>query len=95
MKTSALQPMAAASDDNGRMTKDIALIKDVPINIQARLGTATLTVEKLFSLRGGEVVELDQGLDDAVTFYMDDKPIARGHLVAVDDHYGIEISEIL
>jgi len=103
MKTSSLQTFEsseeAAIQDGAGVTplqkRNIALIRDVPVNVTVVLGTATLTVERLFSLRPGEIIELDQSLDETVTFYMGDKPIARGHLVAVEDRYGIELAEIL
>lgn len=81
--------------DTSLAERDIALIRDVPVRIVAELGSATLTIEKLFALKRGDVVELDQGLDEIITFYMKDKPVARGNLVAVGDQYGIELTEIL
>lgn len=105
MKTSAAHsletPMSADAQGTYRdrepslAQSGMSLIRDVPVRITARLGSATLTIERLFSLKSGDIVELDQQLDDVITFYMGDKPIARGSLVAVGDHYGIELAEIL
>lgn len=103
MKTSAAQQLESADipeptgvhAKNTLAHRDLSLIRDVSVNITAKLGTASLTVEKLFSLKAGDIVELEQHLDEMIVFYMDDKPIARGNLVVVEDNYGVEIVEIL
>ena len=77
------------------LKRDLALLGHVSVPLQVMLGSTELTVERLFALKAGETVALDVGLDDPVALRLDGKTIARGHLVAVGDHFGLRITEIL
>ena len=79
---------------DGTLARDFSLIKDVEVCLTARLGGATLTVDQLFALSSGAVLPLDTRLDEEVALYLDEQLVARGNIVAVDDSFGIEISEI-
>lgn len=73
---------------------DIALLGDVEIALEARLGEATLTISDLTALKSGSVVILDRSLADHADIYLNGKMIARGEIVAVDKSFGIRITEI-
>lgn len=73
---------------------DIALLGDVEIALEARLGEATLTISDLTALKSGSVVTLDRSLADHADIYLNGKMIARGEIVAVDKSFGIRITEI-
>ena len=75
--------------------RNLALLGHVNVRLDVLIGSAELSVEKLFSLGKGDSIELDAGLDAPVTLQLDGKPIARGHLVAAGDYFGLKISEIL
>lgn len=75
--------------------RDLSLIRDVNVSLNARVGTASLSVDKLFSLKEGEVVELAEAVDQPIVLELDGKPVARGHLVAVEDRFGIRITDVL
>jgi flagellar motor switch protein FliN/FliY len=75
--------------------RNLALLGHVNVRLDVLLGSTELSVEKLFSLSKGESIVLDTELDAPVTLQLDGKPIARGHLVAVGDCFGLKISEIL
>ena len=78
-----------------RVPRDIELIRHVEVALAAHIGTATLSIEKLYALREGDVVTLNELVDEPVTLLIDNRPVARGQLVAVEDHLGVEITEIL
>jgi flagellar motor switch protein FliN/FliY len=65
------------------------------VRLDVVLGAAEMSVEKLFSLGKGDSVALDAHLDAPVTLQLDGKSIARGQLMAVGDHFGLKITEIL
>lgn len=75
--------------------RNLALLGHVNVRLDVLLGSAELSVEKLFSLGKGDSVVLDTELDAPVTLQLDGKAIARGYLVAVGDSFGLKISEIL
>lgn len=77
------------------LSRDLGLIKHVMVELVVQAGTASLSVDALFALKGGDVVLLQQQVNEPMTLCLDGKPVARGRLVAVDDHFGIQISDIL
>lgn len=95
LELSELDPTAVEIDDETLVSRDFALIRDVSVEMSAVVGEARLSVEELFGLKAGAVLKLEQGVDEPLTFLLDGKPVARGHLVAVDDHFGVRISEVL
>lgn len=74
--------------------RDLAMLGHVSVHLEVVLGTTTTTVEELFALKAGNALTLDTELDAPVALQLNGKTIARGHLVAVDDHFGIKIVEI-
>ena len=73
---------------------NIELIKDVKVNIQVVLGEAELPVEELFGLGQDSVVKLDREITAPVDIVLNGKVIARGKLVAADDNFGVQITQI-
>ena len=70
------------------------LVGHVKVKLSVTLGTAELTIDKLFSLAANDVVSLDRDLEAPVDVRLNDKVIARGTLVAVGDNFGVRITEI-
>lgn len=71
------------------------LVEHVKVKLSVTLGGAEMPLSKLFSLTAGDVVTLDRDVDAPVDIRMHGKLIARGHLVAVGDRFGVRISEIV
>ncbi|NVN11099.1 MULTISPECIES: flagellar motor switch protein FliN [Nguyenibacter] len=77
-------------------TGQMEAIYDIPVKITAVIGTATMPVSQLLRLGRGAVVELDKKLGEAVDIYANNRLIARGEVVVVDDsHIGVTMTEIL
>lgn|SRR5690348_7176420 len=74
--------------------RDLAVLGHVAVKLEVVLGQVTTTVEDLFGLQEGSTLTLDAELDAPVALQLNGKTIARGHLVAVDDHFGLKIVEI-
>jgi flagellar motor switch protein FliN/FliY len=73
----------------------LELVKDMPVDVEVKLGSATLTVEKILELKAGAVIALDRAVDEPVDVYVNGKLVARGQLVASDDAFGVRLTEIL
>ena len=73
----------------------LALLMDVPLKISVELGRTKLAVREVLDLQSGAVVELDRMAGDPVDVLVNDKLMARGEVVVVDDRFGIRITEIL
>ena len=83
------------SQGKGVIEKDYSLIEDVEVSLSAYIGDAQVPVGELFSMTKGSVVSLNTKLNEPVVLYIKDKAVAKGNIVAVDDSFGVEISEII
>lgn len=97
-------PMAtamAASSDNAKepkrdgTTEGLEAIFDIPVQVSAVLGTATMQVSQLLKLGRGAVVELDRKVGEAVDIYVNNRLVARGEVVIVDERLGVTMTEII
>jgi flagellar motor switch protein FliN/FliY len=93
--TGRVQDESEASSPGDFRRQDLSLIGHLDVRLTAVLGHAELTVDELFKLRQGSVLQLDESLDDTVTLMLNGKAIATAHLVAVGENFGVKISEIL
>lgn len=75
--------------------RNLSLLGHVKVRVDVYLGSAELSVKKLFSLSQGDAIELDADLDAPVSLMLEGKTIARGQLVAAGDCFGLKITEIL
>lgn len=71
------------------------LLKNVKVHLSVSIGTCELTVKDLLELKDESVLTLNKDTKDPVDVTLDGKLIARGHLVAVDDNFGVRITEII
>ena len=75
---------------------DLDAIYDVPVTVSAVLGKATMQVSHLLRLGRGAVVELDRKLGEAIDIYVNNRLVARGEVVMIDDdRLGITMTEIV
>ena len=75
-------------------TVDMDLVSHVDVDLTAIIGSAQISIKKLFSLKTGDTITLDESLNSDIILEIDNKPVAKGKLVAVDDCFGVEITEI-
>ena len=75
--------------------KDLEAVYDIPVQISAVLGRSTMPVHQLLKLGRGAVVELDRRVGEAIDIYVNNRLIARGEVVVVDEHLGVTMTEII
>jgi flagellar motor switch protein FliN/FliY len=88
-------PSAPGADDGDKTATDLAPIFDVPVSISAVLGRATLSVSQLLQLNSGSVLELDRRVGEAIDIYVNNRLVARGEVVIVDERLGVTMTEII
>ncbi len=77
-------------------TGDLGAIYDIPVQVSAVLGRATMQVSQLLKLGRGAMIELDRKLGEAVDIYVNNRLVARGEVVMVgDNRLGITMTEIV
>ena len=90
--TEAAQPRPQA----GTTARELEAVYDIPVQVSAVLGRATMQVSQLLKLGRGAVVELDRKLGEAVDIYVNNRLVARGEVVMVDDNrLGVTMTEIV
>lgn len=90
-ENAAAQEFTAASSSD----IDLEVVYDVPLQISAVLGKASMKISQLVRLSRGSVIELDKKVGDAVEVFVNDRLVAKGEIVLVDQKIGITITEIL
>ncbi|MDZ4298820.1 MAG: FliM/FliN family flagellar motor switch protein [Moraxellaceae bacterium] len=75
--------------------RDIGLVKHVLVELSVEVGTVEMSIDELFELKSGGLVKLQQQVNEPATLRLDGKAVARGNLVAVDDNFGVQLTEIL
>ncbi|MBE7210520.1 MAG: flagellar motor switch protein FliN [Gluconacetobacter diazotrophicus] len=89
---------SAADGDPGqpRSAQDLEAVYDIPVTVSAVLGKTTMQVSQLLKLGRGAVVGLDRKLGEAIDIFVNNRLIARGEVVMVDDNrLGITMTEII
>ena len=86
----------ATLDEAGvKSATDLATVFDVPVNISAVLGKAHMTVAQLLKLNRGSVLELDRKVGEAIDIFVNNRLVARGEVVVVEDRLGVTMTEII
>lgn len=78
-----------------RTASDLEAVYDVPVSIAAVLGRTHMGVADLLKLDKGDVVELDRKVGEAIDIYVNNRLVARGEVVLVEDRLGVTMTEII
>jgi flagellar motor switch protein FliN len=89
----ALPPDEDTSRPHG--ASDLEAVYDIPVQVSAVLGKATMQVNQLLKLGRGAVVELDRKVGEAIDIYVNNRLVARGEVVVVEDKLGVTMTEII
>ena len=90
---------AGMLDENGgsqvHAASDLEAVFDVPVNVSAVLGKSHLQVSQLLKLGPGAVIELDRKVGEAIDIYVNNRLVARGEVVLVEERLGVTMTEII
>ena len=75
--------------------QDLEAVFDVPVTVSAVLGKSGMEVSQLLKLGKGTIVELDRKVGEAIDIYVNDRLVARGEVVLVEDRLGVTMTEII
>lgn len=98
MELDSFEGEAAAlegAEESVHSAADLAPVYDVPVNIQAVLGRAHVEVAALLRLTRGSLIELDRKVGEAIDIYVNNRLVARGEVVVIDDRLGVTMTEII
>ena len=92
----AVAESAALAEDNSDLgAADLEAVFDVPVQVSAVLGSSRMEVGELLRLGPGTVLELDRKVGEAIDIYVNNRLIARGEVVLVEDKLGVTMTEII
>ena len=78
-----------------RIAADLEAVFDVPVQVSAVLGRSRMDVADLLKLGPGTVLELDRKVGEAIDIYVNNRLVARGEVVLVEDKLGVTMTEII
>lgn len=84
-----------ADEVEARSAQELEPVFDIPVKVQAVLGKSQLEVSQLLKLAPGAVIELDRKVGEAIDIYVNNRLVARGEVVLVEDHLGVTMTEII
>ena len=80
---------------NRKKALDIDFLLDIPLNVNIEVGRSVMQVKELLQLGEGSVIEIDKQVGESFDIFANDKPIAKGEIVVVNNRFGVRITEIL
>lgn len=96
----ALEEMTATEQESNepaseRTAADLEAVFDVPVRVSVVLGRSKMPIAQLLKLDVGAVVELDRQVGEAIDILVNDRLVARGELVLVENRLGVTMTEII
>ncbi|MBB4286964.1 flagellar motor switch protein FliN/FliY [Roseospira goensis] len=91
----AAEDMGAHVPDRPRSASDLEAVYDIPVQVSAVLGKSHMQVNQLLKLGRGAVVELDRKVGEAIDIYVNNRLVARGEVVVVEERLGVTMTEII
>ncbi len=88
-----LPPLSGEKGD--QPARELEFILDLPLQVTVELGRTKMVVNDLLQLAQGSIVELEKLAGDPLEILVNDKLIARGEVVAVNEKFGIRVTEII
>jgi flagellar motor switch protein FliN/FliY len=88
-------PTAPDVDHATRTAADLEALFDVPVNVSAVLGRTRMDVGDLLKLAPGTMLELDRKVGEAIDIFVNNRLVARGEVVLVEDRLGVTMTEII
>jgi flagellar motor switch protein FliN/FliY len=82
-------------ESSSRSAADLEAVFDVPVQVSAILGRARMDVGELLRLGPGMVLELDRKVGEAIDIYVNNRLVARGEVVLVEDKLGVTMTEVI
>lgn len=80
---------------NGSEQKNLDMLMDIPLKVTVELGRTKRTVKEILELSSGSVVELDKLAGEPVDIHVNDKLMAKGEVVVIDENFGVRVTDIL
>jgi flagellar motor switch protein FliN/FliY len=91
----AKAPRASAAKSNGPPVQSLDFILDIPLKLTVELGRSKMEIREVIQLAQGSVIELSKFVGEPLEVLVNDKLIARGEVVVVNEKFGVRITDII
>lgn len=88
-------PLGGAAPTSSGPAPTLDILMDVPLQVSVELGRTRLSVKDVLALQHGSVIELERMAGEPVDVLVNDRLIARGEVVVIEDRFGIRITETI
>jgi flagellar motor switch protein FliN/FliY len=88
-------PSGGGGGGSGDPMDTIEAVYDIPVEIIAVLGTASMPISQILKLGRGAVVELERIIGEPIEIHANNRLVARGEVVVVEDRLGVQITEVI
>ena len=76
-------------------TSNIELLLDVPLTLTVELGRTRMLIKEILELTAGSIIELDKIAGESIDVLINNKLVAKGEVVVIDENFGIRITNII
>lgn len=85
-----------AKEENNNETVELTLeaLYDVPVQVSVVLGSTTMSLSSILKLGKGAVIELERAVGEPIDVYVNNKIVAKGEIVIVDEKIGVTLTEV-
>jgi flagellar motor switch protein FliN/FliY len=90
-----LPDFESGRDGEAQAPAAMSLLKDVSLNVKIELGRTQMYVEDVLRLNADSIIELDKAAGDPVDIYVNDRHVARGEVLVLNENFCVRISEII
>jgi flagellar motor switch protein FliN len=94
-RTASAPPTAPEDSMSPKMASDLEAVLDVPVHVSAVLGRTRMDIGDLLKLGPGTVLELDRKVGESIDIFVNNRLVARGEVVLVEERLGITMTEII
>lgn len=88
-------PLTSNGNDSEGSPDSLGAIYDVPVQVSAVLGKTSMPINQLIKLGRGAILELDRKVGESIDVVVNNRLVARGEVVIVDERIGITMTEII
>jgi flagellar motor switch protein FliN/FliY len=94
-----VQPVDFASFEPSSLveteTKNLNMLLDIPLRVTVELGRTKRSVQDILNLSSGSIIELDKLAGEPVDILVNNKLIAKGEVVVIDENFGVRVTDII
>src|SRR5919197_6647259 len=86
---------ASAPAETGGGAGDLSLVLDLPVELAVEIGRTRMTIREMLAIAPGSIIALDRVAGEPVDLLVNGKKIARGEVVAIDEEFGLRVTEVI